>query len=69
MISVIAKYDGSVFKPEKNLEIPKDKLYLIEIEEIEEGKYPLEEIEKLSVDMGVKDLSSNHDFYSSNKLK
>ena len=69
MISVKAKYDGSVFKPEKNLQIPKDKLYLIEIEEIEEGKYPLDEIEKLSVDMGIKDLSSNHDYYANNKLK
>jgi len=69
MISVIAKYDGSVFKPKENLEIPKDKLYLLEIKELEDSKYPLDEIEKLSLEMGIKDLSDNHDFYSNKKPK
>jgi len=71
-ISVRALFDGKVLRPERLVDLEPNTTYMITIEheappaeiEIEEEPYPLTEIGRLAIDMGVTDLSTRHSWYA-----
>lgn len=69
--TIRAIFDGVVLRPEGQVDLEPDKLYLLTVEADaeqvargQENSYPLTEIAKLALDMGVSDLSSRHDQYA-----
>ena len=69
--TIRAIFDGVVLRPEGQVDLEPDKLYLLTVEADgeqlvrgPESSYPLTEIAKLALDMGVSDLSSRHDQYA-----
>lgn len=69
--TIRAIFDGVVLRPEGQVDLEPDKLYLLTVETDgeqvvrgQETSYPLTEIAKLATDMGVSDLSSGHDRYA-----
>lgn len=69
--TIRAIFDGVVLRPEGQVDLEPDKLYVLTVEAEgeqvvrgQENNYPLTEIAKLATDMGVSDLSSRHDHYA-----
>ena len=65
-----AYYDGKVFKPDEDINLEKNKHYILSVKEIENikdeqdtGIDPAFNISSLSVKTGIKDLASEHDYY------
>lgn len=74
--SIRAIFDGAVLRPQGQVDLEPDKVYVLTIEaegeQVIRGKensYPLTEIAKLAIDMGVNDLSSGHDHYAHGRLE
>lgn len=69
--TVRAVFDGVVLRPEEPMDLQPNKAYIISIEgevpnheNAEEEPYPLTEIARIAVDMGVTDLSTRHDWHA-----
>ena len=62
-------FDGEVFRPDEPMDLRPNTTYIVSIEReapnhdepVEEEPYPLTEIGRMAVDMGVTDLSMRHD--------
>jgi len=74
--SVRAVFDGEVLRPEETVDLKPNVRYLVIIEPEDErkesgeaGPYPLTEIGKLAIDMGVTDLSTRHSWYAHGRLE
>jgi len=74
--SVRAVFDGQVLRPEEPVDLKTNARYLVTIEREEvrkekgeEGAYPLTEIGRLAVDMGITDLSTRHSWYAHGRLE
>lgn len=74
--SVRAVFDGEVFRPEEPVDLKPNVWYLVIIEREDErkgsseaGPYPLTEIGRLAIDMGVTDLSTRHSWYAHSRLE
>ena len=74
--SVRAVFDGEVLRPEEPVDLKPNARYLVTIERVDDrkeqgepGSYPLTEIGKLAVDMGVADLSTRHSWYAHGRLE
>jgi len=74
--SVRAIYDGRVLLPEEPVDLKTNARYLVTIEREEvrnekgeEGAYPLTEIGRLAIDMGITDLSTRHSWYAHGRLE
>ena len=74
--SVRAVFDGEVLRPEGPVDLKPNVRYLVIIEREDErketgedGPYPLTEIGKLAIDMGVTDLSTRHSWYAHGRLE
>jgi len=74
--TIRAIFDGIVLRPEGQVDLKPDTLYLLTVETAgeqfgrgQESSYPLTEIAKLATDMGVSDLSSGHDHYAHGHLE
>lgn len=71
-ISVRALFDGEVLRLQQPTDLRLNTTYVITIEDVEpdrgampaEEPYPLTEIGRLAVDMGVTDLSTRRDWYA-----
>lgn len=65
-------FDGEVFRPEQPVDLRPNVTYVVTVEgeaspdgeAAVEETYPLTEIGRLATDMGVTDLSTNHDRYA-----
>jgi len=73
-ITIRATFDGTVLRPEQPVDLERDATYVVTIDgKSEEAKsddvYPLTAIRQLATDMGVDDLSINHDFYAHGKIR
>ena len=73
--SIRAVFDGEVLRPEETVDLKPHVRYRVIIEREEEqiasgdtGPYPLTEISKLAVDMGVTDLSTRHSWYAHGRV-
>ncbi len=69
-----AVFDGEVLRPEKPLDLKPNTWYLVTIEReaketTEEGTYPLTEILRWAIDMGVTDFSTRHSWYAHGRLE
>ena len=69
--TVRATFDGEVLRPEHPVDLEPNTTYVVTIEHEEsaeevtaEGTYPLSEIGRLAVDMGITDLAAHHDRYT-----
>ena len=69
-------FDGEVLRPERPVDLLPNTTYLVTIEgeAAEEGArseaaYPLTEIRRLATDMGVADLSAQHDRYAHRRVR
>ncbi len=74
--SVRAVFDGEVLRPEETADLKPNVRYLVIIEPGDEkkesgeaGAYPLTEIGRLAIDMGVTDLSTRHSWYAHDRLE
>lgn len=69
-IRIHATFDGQVLRPEHPVDLQPGKTYLVTIEGVahqphaDGDVYPLTSIRNLATDMGVDDLSTNHDRYA-----
>lgn len=70
-----AIYDGSVLRPETEIDLEPNTRYLLTVEKDErdelvrlDAPYPLTLIKNVATDMGVTDLAENHDLYAHTKL-
>ena len=73
---VHAIYDGEVLRPESEIDLERNKRYLLIVEKEEsedqaapDVPYPLTVIQNIATDMGVTDLAENHDRYAHAKLE
>src|SRR5574341_110678 len=62
-------FDGDVLRPERAVDLQPNTWYVVTIEreegeKAEEGTYPLSQILAFATDMGVRDLSTSHNWYS-----
>ena len=71
-----ATYDGKVLHIEEAVDLQPNTRYVVTIESEGEGwevggeeEYPLTAIRLLATDMGVDDLSENHDYYAHGRPK
>ncbi len=70
--TVRALFDGRVLRPEQPIDLQPNTTYVITIEDAapdhetvpSDEPYPLTEIGRLAVDMGVTDLSTRHGWYA-----
>lgn len=70
--TVRAVFDGEVLRPEVPVDLQPNTTYLVSIEgeapihdeTAVESPYPLTEIRRMAVDMGVTDLAKHHDWYA-----
>ncbi len=70
--TIRAMFDGAVFRPEQPLDLCAGATYIMTIEHeapdggelSPTGEHPLTQIGCLATDMGVDDLSINHDHYA-----
>ena len=74
--SVRAVFDGEVLRPEEPVDLKPNVRYVVTIEREDERKesgeaapYPLTEIGKLAIDMGITDLSTRHSWYAHGRLE
>jgi len=74
--SIRAVFDGEVLRPEETADLKQNVRYLVIIEPEDErnergetGPYPLTEIGRLAIDMGVTDLSTRHSWYVHGRLE
>ena len=81
MVTVIrVVFDGKVFRPQEPVDLEPNTSYTITIEseladdsnrvDVVEGveEHPLTAIRRLAKDMGVTDLSTNHDWYAHGRI-
>lgn len=65
-------FDGEVFRPKDPVNLPANASYTVVIESepasSDDEEYPLLTIARLAVDMGVDDLSINHDRYAHGRI-
>lgn len=74
MMTIQVVFDGEVFRPTDPVELLPNATYTIILEsdalattdQIDE--YPLTAISRLATDMGVDDLSGNHDYYAHGRV-
>ena len=74
--SVRAVFDGEVLRPEEPVDLKPNVRYRVIIEREDErkesgeaGPYPLTEIGRLAIDMGITDLSTRHSWYAHGRLE
>lgn len=76
MTRVRAVFDGEVLRPEEPIDLQPNTMYIVSIEgevssreeDVAEEPYPLTEIARMAVDMGVTDLSTRHDWYAHGRV-
>ncbi len=74
MMTMQVVFDGEVFRPKDPVDLQPNATYTKDLEsdtitttdEVEE--YPLTAIARLATDMGVDDLSVNHDYYAHGRI-
>jgi predicted DNA-binding antitoxin AbrB/MazE fold protein len=70
--SIEVVFDGEVFRPTSPVDLPANSTYTVILEsdsELPHEEHPLLAIVRLAVDMGVDDLSVNHDQYALGRLR
>jgi len=68
-------FDGEVLRPEEPVDLKPNARYVVIVEREEErkekgqeGAYPLTEIGKFAIDMGITDFSTRHSWYAHGRL-
>jgi hypothetical protein len=73
-ITIRATFDGTVLRPEQPVDLERDATYVVTIENPPTSRQQprvnaLTAIREMATDMGVDDLSINHDFYAHGKIR